>query len=573
MNQEDAMVSTQPLTIGAVRDQHLALMREWRGLDSDAKRAVRAIAFRAEVEAAGADIEQQVERDEAQGIIDYWASEIAALPGQAYPDLLKMAEYKGNNATIAAQSVREVYDAAGNAQLMARSILVDLLALNEGMVVRGRPRDRETLRRSAGAADTEQFDSILDQLVATGAIVFRPGETHDDARFEIADARIVESWPDLDEWLREAEKYSAERDRLLDMAHLWDAAGRDPTLLLMSSQGVRNALSFCNEDDLLDAFIDASESQRTKWRRISSLIGIAAIFALGAASFYLWVQNRAISRDRDKARVETAEVKRILTDTTRKNVEADKRVESIKAEQIETKAMAELADSFVKPEVDSLAYSGDPGFDAVSKLPLVTGAMWLGSDFAPQVRGLNRDQPEPFSAARAGSRYRARAPIYLRQEMPKSEVEYKSPRQKAIVPGGAQVVLLGPPVAYKRETGIQYWAQVRVIPLVYVQYTNGSRREVDAFRAQLAAIGFEVPPAELLPSAKSLSEVRFLRNDDQPLAQLLRDRLQTLPVVSPRGTVGCQLLKLRSAALTNFKLEVWFDFRRPAAAGSVSRCQ
>lgn len=53
----------------------------------------------------------------------------------------------------------------------------------------------------------------------------------------------------------------------------------------------------------------------------------------------------------------------------------------------------------------------------------------------------------------------------------------------------------------------------------------------------------------------------------------LDDRLQTFPTVSQRGTVGCQLLKLRSAALTNFKLEVWFDFKRPAATGGVSRCQ
>jgi len=98
------------VTIGTLRDQHLALMREWQGLTDEDKRTRAADMRRIAVE-AGKNIESPMERDEAQGIVDYWASAIASLPGGSYPELLTIDDYTSTQAVDAGRSVCEAYEA------------------------------------------------------------------------------------------------------------------------------------------------------------------------------------------------------------------------------------------------------------------------------------------------------------------------------------------------------------------------------------------------------------------------------------------------------------------------------
>ena len=567
-----------PLTIGTVRDQHLALMREWRELPGDAERAALATALREAVAQSGSDIESAAERDEAQGIIDYWASAIAALPGQSYPPLLTVAPYRGESAKVAARSVREVYDGLSPpaTKLLARKVLESLLTVRSGTVERGRPRDRETLRTSAGANDPAVFDAVLEQLVETGAIVLRPGENRDDDCFEAADARIAEAWPDLAEWLRESATYTAERNRLMELAQKWEAANRDPTLLLLTSQAAVDALSFRGEDDLLDDFINASNRVRTSARRLMTLAAVLAILVLGAASAYLWWQLGLVSADKTNSEQNLAKANQQLAMANAERVTATQVLTSAKEDAtfVSDNNNTEYATQVAQAAVVEPAYAQTDGADPVSALPGVSGAMWLGSDDAPQVTTLDSlGQVGKFRGASPGTRYRARAPIYMRQFMPSLVGEYLSPPKKAIIPAGGQIVLLGAPRAYDRPSGVQYWAQVRVVPQVYVQYNaNMTKGEVDRIRRELAAIGFEVPPAQLIRGFAGLSEVRFQRPEDNPIATLLQERLETLPQVRERGRVGCQLLPVASSLPSNFKLEFWFDPRRSARQDDTKPC-
>lgn len=575
------MVANQPLTIGIVRDQHLGLLREWRDLASDKQRLERAAALRDAVAEAGKDIELPAERDEAQGIIDYWASACAALPKQSYPKLVAVAEYQGARATVAARSIRDVYQALTppEAQRLARSIMEDLLVLTATGVGRGRPRERETLRTNAGAQDPAQFDAVLAQLVETGAIALRPGEDSDGDRFEVADARITDAWPDLKDWLGTAAAYTDGRAQLMELARKWSAANRDPAMLLLTTSAVDQALPFKNEDDLLDSYIDASHKARTFWRRISLVLASVAIVGLSIAIVVLVWKYREAGKDGEKATFDRDQAieERNQAKLAKLNIETE--LVNLRRLVDAAKIDARLAGNNPQFEAELLkstaaisSASGAESENAVSQLQIVSGAMWLGNDDTPQVSDLRGGRVGKLADASTGARLRVRMPTYLRVAMPRSDIDYASPTAKAVVPAGGQIVLLGSPRAYKRQTGIQYWANVRIVPQVYVQYNNAPKQEIDRIREELAKAGFEAPPAQRIGTFQGLSEVRYLRPGDREIAVLLQQQLDGLPQVRARGAVGCQLVSVTSSTPTNFKLEFWFDPQRQPGTRTATRC-
>lgn len=553
----------QPLTIGTLRDDHLALMREWRELGDDGERVQRAQAIRQAVAEAGEAIEAPSERDEAQGIVDYWASAIAALQGQTYPELLSLAGYVGTQAQSTGKSVCETYEALQprEAQRMARSILEDLFVLGDHGVERDRPRSRQALRKTAGADDAAMFDRVLTSLVESGAIVCRPSEVRDDDCFEAVDGRIAESWPALREWLGKAKTYNFERDRLMEQAQQWSAHGKDPSHLLLNAGAVDGALNFRGHDDLLDEYIDASHRSRVKWRRVVQMLSFVGIIVLGGALTYYVLLLKQTNADLADAQRRAKKAEALWQQAGEYNEQA-----RVNAEIAQRPNVLDAIEGGLSPE--TAAASGA----ALERLPILSGAMWLGSDRTPQVSDVRGGRATSFGAAEAGTLYRARAPIYLRIAMPQSEEEYASPDEKAVVPAGAQIVLLDKPRGFERATGVQYWARVRIVPQVYVQYNNASRAEVDRVRQRLADAGFEVPPAERRSDYRNRAEVRFLRPEDKPIAALLQQTVNAIPFIADTGEASCQSLAGSRFVGSNFKLEFWFDGDKARSTGPVAPC-
>ena len=75
-----------------LRPLHVALLQEWSKLD-DAQKSARGEAFRATATSAGRWIKNLEERDGAQALLDYWTATIGSIPGQAYPELVALAEF------------------------------------------------------------------------------------------------------------------------------------------------------------------------------------------------------------------------------------------------------------------------------------------------------------------------------------------------------------------------------------------------------------------------------------------------------------------------------------------------
>lgn len=123
------------------------------------------------------------------------------------------------------------------------------------------------------------------------------------------------------------------------------------------------------------------------------------------------------------------------------------------------------------------------------------------------------------------------------------------------VRAGALLDVSGAPLAYKRSTGEQYWMKLRLVPKVYLQSPETSRKPADELVARLAKEGYEARRPELLSSAAGLAQVRWFHDQDREPAQALAGRLTEL---LERQIQTLQIRRLRDRADPG-TLEVWLD--------------
>src|SRR5687767_11091149 len=79
-----------------LRELHVALLKRWDGHDAGGL-VKEALELRETVKAAGVWIDAASERDNAQGIIDYWTSAVSSVPGQGFPALLQLDAFDRAN--------------------------------------------------------------------------------------------------------------------------------------------------------------------------------------------------------------------------------------------------------------------------------------------------------------------------------------------------------------------------------------------------------------------------------------------------------------------------------------------
>jgi hypothetical protein len=187
------------------------------------------------------------------------------------------------------------------------------------------------------------------------------------------------------------------------------------------------------------------------------------------------------------------------------------------------------------------------------------GVLWLGSDTTRLIAGTG-----PLASLQSDETIKVNdnANIRLRNGMPSAA--YLMAPQIGLVPGGSTLVLTGKPQAHRSPTGFdQYFAPVKApqefCTRIYVQYFGDSAK-VQSLSSDLSDLGFEVPQAQKLDTAKQLAEVRIFQPADRPMAKLVGSTLKAFnngkdlpvrelfnfPTKPPAGTI-----------------EVWIDLSRP----------
>ncbi len=528
------IAADRPKTVGILREDHLTLMREWLDLADDRIRAERAKALRTAVKAAGCDIGPLPDRDEAQGIVDYWASAIASLEGESYPEILKLDDYVGEAIKLAGVSAQQVFAglASDEERRTARRLFEDLIYVGPNGAERGPARTRAVLQQRIGGAS---LDRVLEQFVETGAIARLAGDTPGNDRFEASDSRLAEDWPDLREWLADQKDYDETRSRLMAQAERWQIL-KDP-MQLARGRDLDKIDRFLGETDQLDLFIAASTRQLKINRniRISSIIFVLLLlFAIGVVSYKFWVSINATNAAED----------------------AQERDDEL------------LIDK--DAGVESLAPPLSGGEQGVASPPSREGAMWLGSIDRPKVEPVSGETATlDFDSATSGTAYRVLDNIRLRARLPDETYTFY-PRRSATYPGSL-IILQDAPRGYDRPNGRQYWANVRVVPRVYIQYARGNAAAIERLRRQLAAAGFDVPEAEETESAIGLNEVRYFNASDRATARYLASTLRRSDLAATRN-VGCQAFDSSRLRGEEFIIELWVDLARQRSGRSSENC-
>lgn len=527
----------RPRTVACVRERHLALMKAWRGLDDNAARCRAVGDLRHEVAAAGAAIAMAGERDEAQGIIDYWASAVAGLPGESYPDIVMLAPYSGESARRAARSAREIYAALAteDEKRAARQLFKDLLVLNEAGLERSPPQTRAVLRQRIGGT---ALDTVLARFEETGAVIRLPGDTPASDQIEVSDHHLADDWPELQAWLGERRRYVEERTRIMAQAERWRAGGHRPWMLAQA-RDVDDLDQFRGETDLLDHFIRESKRTRIRFRLLRNAAIIMALVGLSAATIFYALQVRRLKGERLVAQTQT-----------------EKAIE----DQTIARSAGAISESQenLSPSIPAVSGAGAP----TERLPGMVGALWLGSAARPQVAPVRSgERATALEAAEKGTAYRVLADIYLRADVPDPFGAYASKPKKAIIPAGSMIVLLGKSQGYDRPTGRQFWAIVLVVPRIFIQFAGGTRETIDALRDSLSAQGFDMPAAERTTRAIGLSEMRYFTPVDRDAANAALAVLRRSDLPAARNA-ACR--SFAESRLSSFTLELWIETtRRP----------
>lgn len=516
-------VLSEPLpTIGRVREQHLELMRSWRDLDDDAARVARAEALRADVAKAGRGINDIKERFEAQGILDYWASSIASLPERSLPTLIELDPYEGETAKNVGRNAAEIYAELDSEEdrRIARALFEELMERgDQGYVKRPAPL-RATLRSHIGGRD---FDAVVDAYIKGGAIVSLPGTEPGEERLEVSDVQLSEEWKELRDWLDGQADYAAFRDFLVRSADEWKRSGYQRSRLINDPGQLAQLDRYHDETALVDDFINKSRAayRRGWWRNLIAMGLCLAVLAT------------------------------LVTITVISRYQAFEAANSASADVAVGTGDARLSSTIGKGDLTP----ANPAAPASSSPLAITGALWLGSDATPQVVTPTGGVPS-LADATAGSSFRLRTGIYLRQALPESVDNYTSPPSISVVPAGSLIYLTSDPRGYDRPSGRQYWAQVRVVPRVYVQYTGFNQAAVQDLRKSLAAAGFDVPPAQNIASAATLREIRYFDQRDAALARYLAQTLAAVPL-GRTGGFACRSFADSRVQGQRYILEIW----------------
>ena len=537
-------VLSEPLpTIGRVRETHLDLMRNWRDLDSNAARAAEAEALRANVAKAGRGINDPKERFEAQGILDYWASSIASLPDRALPSFIELDPYQGEAAKNVGRNAAEIYTELDSEEdrRIARALFEELMERGErGYVKRPAPL-RATLRSHIGGRD---FDKVVDAYIDGGAIVRLPGTTPGEERLEVSDVQLSEEWPELRDWLDSLANYAAFRDFLVKSADEWKRAGYPRSRLISDPAQLAQLDRFRDETELVDDFISKSRSayRRGWWRNVGA-IGLCMAVIAGLVTVAVIFKN---NESRAVQELEVANSASIDTAIGLGN--------SVDPQPI---GKGDLTPA-------------NPSAPASSGQLAIVGALWLGSDAAPQVVTPTGGAPS-LTSATAGSSFRLRANVFLRQTWPASADHYTSPPSISVVPAGSLIYLTSDPKGYDRPSGRQYWAQVRIVPRVYVQYAGFDSAAIQALRKRLATAGFDVPQAQNIPTASTLREIRYFDPADAGVARYLAQTLASAPLGQPGG-FACRSFADSRVQGQRYVLEIWVGEGAGHHEGPTSAC-
>jgi hypothetical protein len=570
MSSIQAQTTASPASIGtgpyasldALTQSHAELQKSSYRRQKPAEAADRLRAFIARARATGAVLSAATDRRAAQGILDYWCTELVSLPGANAYDFgpVLLAPFAGAQAatqeslpSASTESVSAPSGEPGDLKATAQETLPSVSA---------KPVDAPSGElgrvRAAAAAGPAVATKSLDPPSR------EPGGMRAAAE-EVGPAAAT----------RSMDNQSRELVRLAAAARLWRDSGRQFGYLLLDRVTIAKAARFRHLDPDIGELVSVSEAEATKQRylRIAGAVVILLIFLIfvGTVTGLLWFKYEALKRDKEYSGLLATQTAVQLDKAQRASADLQKRVDTLERLLRERNIPIPgdtAATETVRPavaeaiRVDRIKPNG-------SGPPYQDGYIWIGSDTpgTNNLVDLNTGAPVMPADVVAGQSYRVVKNLVFRQGKP-SPTDYSSTQSLGVAPEGTQVTALAaPPEAYQRPSGEQYWLEVRVTPsqtpIVYVQYATATGVVASQIAAALREHGFQVPGVEETQLAKNVNEVRYFYSDDKNAAnKLARDVTETLRSLKYPNMPAVKVVDLtESRGKRNYPgvIELWLD--------------
>ena len=220
----------------------------------------------------------------------------------------------GVEGALAAHADRTLAEMSGTAERTARNLMLRLVTAE---------RTRATASRTElleAAADRDAASVVLDRLIAARLLTVREADDGKDAHVEIVHEALIRHWGRLSAWLAE----DVEGQRLLhamrQAAREWESRGRARGLL-WSGEALSDLRRWRRRSTeklaaAEAAFLQASEAEETRGRRLRRGLSAAAFVATGAFGAFMFWQWRAAESARaetEKAQVR-AEVRGLVSE-------------------------------------------------------------------------------------------------------------------------------------------------------------------------------------------------------------------------------------------------------------------
>lgn len=429
-------------------------------------------AFELRLVATGARLPEGSQRGLAQSLLDFWALRRCDLTTL----MARLTSAKGSRGEMPEAAVSKAllpYDPA-TAEAAAAAAEQAFQALPDDPA-----RDAARsgfLALLQGELLVPDTAAALEPFVAAGVLVRQPADDKGTA-FALAHEALPQAWPRLAEWQLEAARIQSELDRLRSSAKAWEAT--KSVAELPRGEAVNAVVELSKQDDSLKEYVNAAEAQRKRDRAIAFIV-VGAVVALAiygvAATFW-------------RSSAEVVGTQTVVT------------------QEIESDEVIDFA-------------SDEEGADTPSGS---TGWLWLGSTGVPQVAFEGGTAADPAKLA-SGMRVRTRANLKIRRSKPDDDGRNVAGARIGQVSDDVIVELRSEPRAVTVRDVQQYWAEVRVIPVVYIQLDATSDAPLAELKQALARAGFQVPREQQLPQIARIDaelpfDVRYYYEQDERTAR------------------------------------------------------
>ncbi|HEY1051509.1 MAG TPA: hypothetical protein VGE39_17170 [Prosthecobacter sp.] len=275
--------STPITTVRDLRMRHSSMLQRQRSSESMARVSPgEMLGFLEAAQALGKLLEDRAQRENAQGVMDYWTAALLSVAPRAGEQTrpFTLAPFEKAAQTQAEKAAANEEDGLGKAIKSATTYYDNASTETQNTVLR---LLRRLVRLKTNSLDpyanpqaitaNDPSKAVLDALVKEGVLTTRPAPAADSSAAASATTTYDLAAPSLLFDWKPAYLIVKERRGFREMARGWDKSGRKKSALLQRGSELESLAAYTGLDDTEDAFFKASNEEAKQARQRAWVTG------------------------------------------------------------------------------------------------------------------------------------------------------------------------------------------------------------------------------------------------------------------------------------------------------------